>query len=170
MPTSSTNINDQATEMANMLTAMKSTIPTAGTGAPGATPQKIFFLITDGMIDQPGGSRYFGPLRSSELSLCTQIKAKGIKIAILYTQYLPESLVGDSWSQSNIAPFLPSPPSPYPAGNSGSSDQVLTALQSCASPGTNGAPLVQTVTADDDITTALQQLFSTALQSARLVR
>jgi hypothetical protein len=122
------------------------------------------------MIDQPGGSRYFGPLRSSELSKCTQIKAKGIKIAILYTQYLPESLVGDSWSQSNIAPFLPSPPSPYPAGNSGNSDQVLTALQSCASPGTNGAPLVQTVTADDDITTALQQLFSTALQAARLVR
>jgi Flp pilus assembly protein TadG len=170
MPTSSTNINDQATEMANMLTAMNSTIPIAGTGAPGATPQKIFFLITDGMIDQPGGSRYFGPLRSNELSQCTAIKAKGIKIAILYTQYLPESLVGDSWSQSNVAPFLPSPPSPYPAGNSGSSDRVLTALQSCASPGTNGAPLVQTVTADDDITTALQQLFSTALQAARLVR
>ena len=50
------------------------------------------------------------------------------------------------------------------------SDQVLTALQSCASPGTNGTPLVQTVTADGNITTALQQLFSTALQSARLVQ
>ena len=123
------------------------------------------------MIDQPsGGGRYFGPLGSGELSQCTAIKAKGIKIAILYTQYLPESLVGDSWSQSNVAPFLPSPPSPYPAGNSGDSDQVLTKLQSCSSPGTNGAPLVQTVTADDDITTALQQLFSTALQAARLVQ
>ena len=170
-PTSSTNIDDKGTEMVNMLTAMKNTIPTAGTGAPGATPQKILFLITDGMIDQPsGGGRYFGPLGSGELSQCTAIKAKGIKIAILYTQYLPESLVGDSWSQSNVAPFLPAPPSPYPAGNSGNSDQVLTALQSCSSPGTNGAPLVQTVTADDDITTALQQLFSTALQAARLVQ
>lgn len=158
-PTSSTNINDRATEVTNMLTTMNSVIPTAGTGAPGATPQKILFIITDGMLDQPNGSgRYFGPMRSSDLTQCTAIKAKGIKIAILYTQYLPESLVGDSWSQANVAPFLQG------------SDQVLTALQSCASPGTNGSPLVQTVTANDDITTALQQLFSTALQTARLVQ
>jgi Flp pilus assembly protein TadG len=169
-PTSSQNINDQATEMTNMLTFMKNLIPTAGTGAPGATPQKILFLITDGMADQPSGSsRYFGPLSSSDLTQCTAIKAKGIKIAVLYTQYLPESLVGDSWSQSNVAPFLPPPPSPYPAGNAGSTDQVLTALKSCASPGINGTPLVQTVTSDGDISTALQQLFSTALQTARLV-
>jgi Flp pilus assembly protein TadG len=171
MPTSSTNNDDKSTEVLNMLTTMKNLIPTAGSGAPGATPQKILFIISDGMLDQPnGGGRYFGPMRSTELTQCTAIKAKGIKIAILYTQYLPESLVGDSWSQSNIAPFLPAPPSPYSTGNAGSSDQVLTALQSCASPGTNGTPLVQTVTADDDITTALQQLFSTALQTARLVQ
>lgn len=171
MPTSATNIDDKATDMANMLTAMNNIIPAAGSGAPGATPQKILFIITDGMLDQPnGGGRYFGPMRSSDIAKCTTIKAKGIKIAILYTQYLPESLVGDSWSQSNVAPFLPSPPSPYPAGNSGNSDQVLTALESCASLGTNGEPLVQTVTANDNITTALQQLFSTALQTARLVQ
>jgi Flp pilus assembly protein TadG len=167
-PTSSTNINDQATEMTNMLTTMNSIIPTAGSGAPGATPQKLLFIVTDGMLDQSG--RYFGPLRTSDLTNCTNIKAKGIKIAILYTQYLPEALAGDSWSQSNVAPFLPAPPSPYPTGGAGNSDQVLTALQSCASPGTNGSPLVQTVTANANITTALQQLFSTALQSARLVQ
>ncbi|WP_162987062.1 pilus assembly protein TadG-related protein [Sphingomonas paeninsulae] len=171
-PTNGTNNNDRSTEITNMLTVMKTTIPTAGSGAPGAVPQKILFIITDGMLDQPNGSgRYFGPLQASDLTLCTAIKAKGIKIAILYTQYLPESLVGDmNFSQPYVAPFLPPPPFPYPPGNAGSSDQVLTALQSCASPGNNGAPLVQTVTANDDITTALQQLFSTALQSARLVQ
>ena len=171
MPTSSTNNNDRSTEVLNMLTTMNNLIPTAGSGAPGATPQKILFIITDGMLDQPNGTgRYFGPMRSTEQTQCTAIKAKGIKIAILYTQYLPESLAGDSWSQTNVAPFLPAPPAPYAAGNAGNSDQVLTALQSCSSPGTNGDPLVQTVTADDDITTALQQLFSTALQTARLVQ
>ena len=170
-PTSSTNINDQGTEMTNMLTTMNGIIPTPGSGAAGATPQKILFIVTDGMLDQPsGGGRYFGPLRSSDLAICSTIKARGIKIAILYTQYLPQALSGDSWSQSNVAPLLPAPPSPYPAGNAGSSDQVLTALNSCASPGSNGSPLVQTVTANDNITTALQQLFSTALQSARLVQ
>jgi hypothetical protein len=172
-PTNGTNNNDQSTEITNMLTTMNNIIPAAGSGAPGAVPQKILFVITDGMLDQPDGSggRYYGPMRDSDVAQCTAIKAKGIKIAVLYTQYLPESLVGDTFSQQNIAKFLPAPPSPaYPKGNAGSSDQVLTALQSCASPGNNGAPLVQTVTANDDITTALQQLFSTALQSARLVQ
>ncbi|MBJ7501298.1 MAG: hypothetical protein JHC57_16195 [Sphingopyxis sp.] len=174
-PAKGTNNDDKATDMGGMLTEMNNIIPTAGTGAPGAPPQKILFIITDGMLDQPNGSggRYFGPMRDAanqENAKCTAIKAKGIKIAILYTQYLPESLVGDSWSQSNIAPFLPAPPSTYPRGNAGNSDQVLTALERCASVGTNGAPLVQTVTADDNITTALQQLFSTALQTARLVQ
>jgi len=170
-PSNGTNNNDRSTEMTNMLTVMKNTIPTAGTGAPGATPQKILFIISDGMLDQPNGSgRYFGPMRSTDVDQCTAIKAKGIKIAILYTQYLPESLAGDSWSQTNVAPFLPAPPSPYPGGNAGNSDQVLTGLQSCASLGINGTPLVQTVTANDNITTALQQLFSTALQTARLVQ
>ncbi|WP_051124626.1 TadE/TadG family type IV pilus assembly protein [Sphingomonas sp. PAMC 26605] len=167
-PAKGTSNNDQATEMLNMLTAMNNIIPTAGSGAKDATPQKILFLVTDGMVDQP--SRYFGPLRSNEQSVCTSIKAKGIKIAILYTKYLPEALANDSWSQSNVAPFLPPPPSPYPNGSAGSSDQVLTALQKCASPGTNGAALVQTVSANDSITTALQQLFSTALQTSRLVQ
>ncbi|MEH3037970.1 MAG: pilus assembly protein TadG-related protein [Sphingomonas adhaesiva] len=170
-PTSSTNNDDRATDVINMLGVMKDKIPTAGTGAPRDTPQKILFIITDGMLDQPnGGGRYFGPMRSNEQTQCTAIKAKGIKIAILYTQYLPESLVGDGWSQSNVAPFLPPPPPSYPRGNPGSSDQVLTALQRCASPGTSGSPLVQVVTADDNIGAALRNLFSTALQTARLVR
>ncbi|MGN6689667.1 MAG: pilus assembly protein TadG-related protein [Sphingopyxis sp.] len=167
MPTSATNIDDKATDIGGMLTTMLNTIPAAGSGAPGATPQKILFIITDGMLDQPNGSgRYFGPMRTGsnqENAKCTAIKAKGIKIAILYTQYLPESLVGDSWSQTNVAPFLPA--LPYRT-----TDQVLEGLQRCASLGTNGAPLVQTVTANDNITTALQQLFSTALQTARLVQ
>jgi len=167
MPTSTLNNDDKATDVGGMLTHMNSVIPNAGTGAPGAEPQKILFIITDGMLDQPNGSgRYFGPMRTAanqENAKCTAIKAKGIKIAILYTQYLPESLVGDSWSQTNVAPFLPAPPTR-------TTDQVLDALKRCASVGTNGAPLVQTVTANDNITTALQQLFSTALQTARLVQ
>ncbi|MDB5701477.1 MAG: hypothetical protein JWL66_1676 [Sphingomonadales bacterium] len=170
-PTKGNGNDDRASEITNMLTWMKTNIPTAGSGAPGATPQKILFIISNGMLDQTtGGNRFFGPMQTSDITQCTAIKAKGIKIAILYTQYLPESLVGNSWSQSNVAPFLPAPPSPYPAGNAGSSDQVLTALRLCASPGNNGSPLVQTVTANDDITSALQQLFSTALQTARLVQ
>ena len=94
---------------------------------------------------------------STDLGQCAAIKAKGVKIAILYTQYLPATMV-DGWSISNVLPYV----SP--------TDQDLAALNSCASPGANGQPLVQTVTTDGDFTTALQTLFSTALQSARLVQ
>ncbi|WP_137679295.1 TadE/TadG family type IV pilus assembly protein [Aurantiacibacter suaedae] len=173
MPTSSLNVGDRTTEMLNMLNYMNSNIPNAGNGAPGNTPQKILFLITDGMLDQPDGGRVMGPMRddaNKELAKCSALKARGIKIAILYTQYLPESLVGDGWSQTNVAPWLPPPPAPYPAGNAGSSDKILTALEKCASPGNNGAPLVQTVTSDDDIGAALRTLFSTTLQTARLIK
>lgn len=169
-PTSSTNINDQGTEFGNMLNYMNGIMPTAGTGAVGSTPQEIMFIISDGMTDEDSNGRSLGPLNSSDIAKCTAIKAKGIKIAILYTEYLSQALIGDSWSQTNVAPFLPAPPSGFPAGNAGTSDQVLTALQTCASPGSNGNPLVQTVTTNGDITVALQQLFSTALQAPRLVR
>jgi hypothetical protein len=170
-PTSSTNNNDQATEFGNMMSYMNGIMPTAGTGAATSTPQEIMFIVTDGMVDElSGGSRVHGPLSSNDLSQCAAIKAKGIKIAVLYTQYLSQALIGDSWSQSNIAPYLPAPPSGFPAGNAGSSDQVLTALRTCASPSSNGTPLVQTVTTDGDIAGALQQLFSTALQAPRLVQ
>ena len=169
-PTSAASINDQGTEMGNMLTQMKTVMPVPGTGASNSTPQEILFIVTDGMADEYESGRVSAPLTTADLAVCNAIKTKGIKIAILYTQYLPQALVGDSWSQTNVAPYLPAPPYPYAAGNSGSSDQVLTALQSCASTGASGNPLVQTVTTDGDFTAALQQLFSTALQSARLVQ
>ncbi len=169
-PTSATNINDQGTEMGNMLARMKTLMPIPGNGSASSTPQEILFIISDGMGDQSEGGRRVGPLSSADLDQCTAIKAKGIKIAVLYTQYLPQALVGDSWSQNNVAPYLPPAPFPFAAGSAGTSDQVLTALQSCSSPGAAGAPLVQTVTTDGDFTAALQQLFSTALQSARLVQ
>jgi hypothetical protein len=156
-PTSSTNINDQGTEMGNMLKQMTAIMPKPGNGSISSTPQEILFLVTDGMGDQNESGRVNAPLTTADLKLCTAIKNTGIKIAILYTQYLPQSLVGDSWSQSNVAPYL------------NGTDQDLAALQACASPSATGAPLVQTVTTDGDFTAALQQLFSTALQSARLV-
>ena len=169
-PTSSTNIDDQGTETGNMLTYMTNTMPTAGNGSATSTPQEILFIVTDGMVDENEGGRTHGPFTGADLTKCTAIKNKGIKIAILYTQYLPQALVGDSWSQANVAPYLPAPPSPYVASGAGSSDQDLTALQSCASPGATGTPLVQTVSTDGDFTAALQNLFSTALQTARLVQ
>ncbi|WP_226016143.1 TadE/TadG family type IV pilus assembly protein [Novosphingobium sp. FKTRR1] len=156
LPTSSNNIHDMATEFSNTLTAMNSVMAAPGSGAPGGTPQEVMLLITDGVVDElSGGSRRNRELGTPDLAACTTIKNRGIKIAILYTEYLPDVLVGDSWSLANVAPYL---------------SNVLPALQSCASTSSDGTPLVYTVSPDENISNALSALFALTIQSARLIR
>lgn len=155
-PTSTLNINDQGTEFNNMLLSMNTVMPKPGDGSSAATPQEVLMIVTDGVVDENIGSgRRNRELSATNLANCTAIKNRGIKIAILYTEYLPESLTGDAWSQTNVAPYL---------GN------VLPALQSCASTTRDGAPLVYMVSSDQSISTALSALFALTVQSARLIR
>jgi hypothetical protein len=155
-PTSSTNINDKATEFNNMLTAMNSTMPNPGDGTTTAKPQEVLFIITDGVTDeQIGSSRWNRELTTAHLNNCTTIKNRGIKIAILYTEYLPDALTGDSLVAIQCCPYL---------GN------VLPALQKCASAARDGTPLVYTVSTDQSISDALTALFALTIQSAHLVK
>jgi len=144
--------NDTGTNFSAAFTGALATLPLVpgnGTKVTGDTPQAILFLITDGMRDElSGGSRIMGPLPSS---LCDSIKARGIRIAVLYTKYLPES-ASDSWSVTNVkTPYLTPP------------DKISPALLSCASSG-----LYYEVTTDDDISAALAALFNKAIATARL--
>ncbi len=155
-PTSSVCNSDQSTEFATMFTSMNSTITTPGDGTTSSTPQAVMFIVTDGMSDESlSGSRNNRELRSSHLSQCTTIKNRGIRIAILYTEYLPESLTGDSWSQSYVAPYLPN---------------IEPALKSCASTGSDGQPLYYKVTTDQSITDALTTLFALTVEAAHLTK
>ena len=78
-------------------------------------------------------------------SLCSTIKARGIRIAILYTTYYP--LTSNSWYNSTVAPFI---------------SQVPANLQNRAS----SPNLYFEVATDGDITTAMQQLFLNAVATA----
>jgi hypothetical protein len=88
--------------------------PGAGTNQPGDTPQEVLFIVTDGVEDeQSGGSRLEQAINdlgnapngnSSGTKWCTTIKNRGIKIAILYTDYQP--VPTDSWYTGHIAPIL----------------------------------------------------------------
>ena len=149
-PTSSSCNNDTDTATSDAftkLTAIMPTTPGNGSNTAGDTPQAMMFLITDGMRDEfrPGGQ----PEVAIDTSLCDTIKNRGIRIAILYTEYLPASL-SDSWSQSNVAPNL------Y---------KDAPALQSCASTG-----LFYQVTTNSDISAALNALFQQAVASAHLTQ
>jgi hypothetical protein len=79
---------------------------------------------------------------------CTLIKGRGIRIAILYTEYLP--IPNNGWYNSHVSPFQAN---------------VGPQLQACASPN-----LYSVVTTDGDISAALQQLFNAAVESAYLVK
>jgi hypothetical protein len=81
-------------------------------------------------------------------SYCTTIKNRGIRIAVLYTTYLP--LPTNSWYNSYIKPFQ---------------SQIGPTLQSCASPG-----LYFQVSTDQDISGALAQLFNIAVETAHLTK
>lgn len=145
------NDNDQSTNFTAAFTGALATMPTLpgnGTNVTGDTPQAIMFLITDGMRDENNGGRKLGPIPTAQ---CATIKARGIRIAILYTEYLPAA-ASDSWSITNVrTPFL----SP--------TDNISPALIACASPG-----LYYKVTTDSDISAALTGLFQRAVATAHL--
>ena len=144
--------NGDTTDNPNMLSTMSTLIPNPGTGQTGSTPQDVLFLITDGYDDMYGSNR--GTFTTAELAQCNAIKARGIKIAVIYTQYLASSI--QTQYPDYAAVLTPT-------------DQVAAALQSCASPNASGTPLFYQVSQDQSIVPALQQLFAAVVQSAYIV-
>lgn len=123
-------------------------MPTPGDGKPGDTPQEILFFVTDGVEDENvSGSRQESTMTGSQ-DWCTPLKNKGIKIAVLYTEYFP--LPTNQWYLNHVASYQPS---------------IGTTLQSCASSG-----LFYEVGMGQDISAALAELFQNAVNSAHLTQ
>ena len=123
-----------------------------GPAHPGSTPQEVLFLVTDGVDDEINSSSCSQTLDGTRCqqpfntAMCATVKNRGIRIAVLYTEYLP--LPTNSWYNSWISPFQ---------------SQIGPNMESCASPG-----LFFQVTTDGDITAAMQALFQQAVSTARL--
>lgn len=128
--------------------------PGNGTNVPGDSPQKILFIVTDGVSDEGISSagiwRTRTEMHSTHIDKCTAIKARGIKIAILYTEYTPESIANDGQQGIDVTARLPF---------------VAPKLTACASPG-----LMYTVKNNEDISEALKALFSQATSTVRLIQ
>jgi Flp pilus assembly protein TadG len=160
----STSCNtDYGTNIAGALSSLNSIMPNPGLGsnATGDTPQEVVFLVTDGVEDKivsgatacPNASlasnnRCQQPL---DTTMCTTLKSRGIKIAILYTEYLqlinlgPSQNVTDSWYMSWVNQY------DTPTSATGT---IAQKLQACASPG-----FFSDVTTGGNITQALTDLF-----------
>jgi Flp pilus assembly protein TadG len=151
--TSSNNNNDTDTDFNSAMQQINPIMQAPGKGISGDKPQEVLFIVTDGVDDavkascsQPlDGNRCQQPF---DTTMCTPVKARGIRIAVLYTEYLP--LPTNAWYNSWIAPFQ---------------SRIGPNLQSCASPG-----LFFQVTTDGDISAAMQALFQQAVSSARLTQ
>ena len=130
--------------------------PGKGTNQPGDTPQEVLFIVTDGVEDEEsGGSRLQQAINdlgnapggnSSGTNWCTAIKNRGIKIAILYTDYL--AVPANSWYSSWIAPIQ---------------SDIGPALQACATPG-----LFYDAAIGADLGQALSALFAAVTQTGHL--
>jgi len=161
--TSTNNNSDADTDFGKAMSDINGIMVTPGTGLSGQQPQEVLFIVSDGVDDaispspactqKLSGSRCQQPFNTT---WCTTVKNRGIKIAVLYTVYLP--MTTNSWYNSWIAPFQKWN---NPAGNDG----VATAMQNCATPG-----LFNSVTTDGDIASALNKLFQAAVQMAHLTQ
>ena len=156
---------DTATNFGDALSDIDDAISKPGAGTTSAAPQKYLFFVSDGVADRvngsPGCSRpvtnssdpqtgknYVRCQEPLDVSFCTKIKDRGIKIAVLYTTYLP--LPSNAWYNTWIAPFA---------------SQIGPSMQSCASPG-----LYFEVSPTQGISEAMNALFQKAVAQARLTK
>jgi Flp pilus assembly protein TadG len=147
---------DTALNSSNMNSTTTMPSPGNGTNISGDKPQGVLFIVTDGVVDETNSSTCTKTLTGSRCqepitpSLCTAIKNRGIRIAVLYTTYL--AVTNDGWYNTWIKPF-------NPAGAS----QISSQLQACASTG-----LFYEATIGADLGAALSALFNTVTNSAHL--
>lgn len=146
--TAYTDNDDEDTNYDTALNGINAIMPNPGSGTnmAGDTPQEVLFFVTDGVEDENvSGGRQISVINTA---LCSVIKNRGIRIAVLYTEYLP--LPTNSFYNSNVAPFQ---------------SNIGPTLQACASPG-----LYFEVKTGGDISAAMAALFQLAVQSAYLSR
>jgi Flp pilus assembly protein TadG len=136
--------SDQQTDLLSNLKSLKNIIDKGGSGINATDPQKVLFLVSDGVEDanRPSGclKKLSGSTRCQQpidSKICDQIKANGVRIAVLYTTYQP--ITANSWYNSWIKPF---------------SAEISPAMKACASP-----DLFFEVSPSDGITEAMNALF-----------
>ncbi|MBC8129043.1 MAG: hypothetical protein H7Y08_01830 [Rhizobiaceae bacterium] len=153
MTTPSKNYNnDQQTNFDAIFGAINGLIDTPGDGSSESSREKILFFVSDGVGDaykpynctkKKSGNRCQEPI---DTSLCQPLKDRGVKIAVLYTTYLP--LPKNGWYNTWIKPFQP---------------EIPSRMAACATPG-----LYYEVSANGGIVEAMNALFVKTIRTVKL--
>lgn len=143
---------DQQTDLKGNLALLKAIVGQSGSGDSNSDRQKVLFLVSDGVEDvdraaclkaTTSGSRCQAPI---DASVCQEIKANGVSIAVLYTTYQP--IESNSWYRTWIKPFR---------------SEIPTSMKSCATDG-----LYFEVTPSQGIEEAMNALFLKVINMPRL--
>lgn len=147
--------DDQCTDFTSALRDMDRVIDAPGDGLQASLPQKVLYLVSDGLADfakadQCNGTRVKGTRCQEPIDprQCETLKQRGIKIAVLYTTYLP--LPDDGHYNSTIAPWA---------------WKIAPSMQQCASPN-----LYFEVTPSQGLAEAMKALFDQVVANARLTQ
>ncbi len=145
--------NDQITSFDSALAQLGAKMGFAGDGNSVATPQKIVFMVSDGVGDSSKPTTCTEPLAGStrcqepiDTTACDALKKQGYTIAVLYTTYLP--LPTNGWYNQWIAPFQ---------------NEIGTRMKACATPG-----LYFEVSPTQGISDAMTALFKKIVAMPRL--
>lgn len=133
--------------------AKKGTYGAPGTGTSGSDRQKIVFLVADGVGDsykpsgctakKSGSGRCIEPI---DVKACQALKDANIRVAVLYTTYLP--LKDNDFWKDWVKPF---------------DDRISTKMRECASPG-----YFFEVSLEEGIADAMETLFRKIVAKPRL--
>ena len=149
--------NDMQTSFDMALPTMNGLMAAPGNGMTAGAPQKFLFFVTDGVQDERasqqtgGGSYNTRVINTLNPALCQTIKDRGIRIAVLYTPYLPLPVNG--YYNAHVAPLDNTSPS-----------GIVARLTACSSPG-----FYFQISGTQSIDQAMQAMFQTAVKYARLV-
>lgn len=138
---------DRITNFDTAFTQLTAKLGRPGTGTDPSSPQKIIYLVSDGVgdsdksaactkrlfYDQKWGPRCQEPI---DTTVCDTLKKQGFTIAVLYTTYLP---LKNDWYTDWISPFQ---------------SEIGQRMKACSSPGLYFEATTQGI---DDAMTALFQ-------------
>ncbi len=152
MPSAGYN-SDRQTNYQSTLLGMNQIIPTPGDGTTSSKPQQVLFFVADGANDSvdcaySNGNtcRRITPLDTTQ---CKAMKARGVKIAVLYTTYLP--LPTNAFYNQYMAKYVAAP------------SQLASQMEACASPG-----LYFEVSPSQGISDAMNALFTKVISVVRI--
>lgn len=148
--------NDQQTSFDEALTRIGDEIQEpGGTGNSATDRQKIVFMVSDGVGDHAKKGTCLSPkgkvnstrcIEPIDTKYCDELKSRNIKIAVLYTTYLP--LDDNNFWRDWVKPF---------------NDEIGSKMQECASPG-----YYFEVSLEEGIEDAMKTLFHKIVSTPRI--